>query len=67
MELPQIRRFYGKMKHIPLWPIYISEKGRTLGKKYGIKVRCYWETPLRNTLVTSKTYWELEGNMLGTK
>jgi len=24
-------------------PSYIGEKGRTLGKTYGIKVRCYWE------------------------
>jgi len=32
------------MKEIlPLWPTYIGEKGRTLGKTYGIKTRCYWE------------------------
>jgi hypothetical protein len=24
---------------------YIGEKGRTLGKTYGIEVRCYWEHP----------------------
>jgi hypothetical protein len=24
-------------------PIQVREKGRTLGKIYGIKVRCYWE------------------------
>jgi len=23
--------------------MYIGEKGRTLGKTYGMKVRCYWE------------------------
>jgi hypothetical protein len=23
----------------------IGEEGRTLGKTYGIKVRCYWEHP----------------------
>jgi len=54
MEAPQNRRFYGKMECIPLWP------GRTLGKTYGIKLRCYWEHPWG-------TYWELEGNMLGRK
>jgi hypothetical protein len=43
MEAPQNRRFYGKMEFLPLWPTYIGEKGRTLGKTYGIKVRCYWE------------------------
>jgi len=30
-----------------LWPSYIGEKGRTLAKTYGIKVRCYWEHPWR--------------------
>jgi len=44
MELPQNRRFYGKMKCLPLWPIYIGEKGRTLGKTYGIKARCFGNT-----------------------
>jgi len=29
----------------------IGEKGRTLGKTYGIKVRCYWEHPWG-------THWE---------
>jgi hypothetical protein len=27
-----------------LWPSYIGEKGRTLGKTYEIKARCYWES-----------------------
>jgi hypothetical protein len=36
------------------------KKGRTLGKTYGIKARCYWEH-------IWGTQWELEGNMLGTK
>jgi hypothetical protein len=31
-DAPQNRRFYGKMKCLPLWPTYIGEKGRTLGK-----------------------------------
>jgi len=32
-------------------PNYIGEKGRTLGKTYGIKARCYWEHPWG-------THWE---------
>jgi hypothetical protein len=32
MEAFQNRRFYGKMECLPLWPTYIGEKGRTLGK-----------------------------------
>jgi len=38
-------------------------RGRTLGKTYGIKVRCYWEHPWG-------THWEPRehiGNALGTK
>jgi len=27
------------------WPTYIGEKGRTLGKTYGIRARCDWEHP----------------------
>jgi hypothetical protein len=42
-RLPQIEMFYGKMEFLPLWPTYIGEKGRTLGKTYGIKARCNWE------------------------
>jgi len=41
---------------------YIGEKGRTLGKTYGIKVRCYWEHPWG-------THWkprEHIGNLMGT-
>jgi len=44
------------MECIPLWP------GRTLGKTYEIKLRCYWEHPWG-------THWEpseFEGNT-GTK
>jgi hypothetical protein len=37
MEAPQIIAFYGKMKCLPLWPTHIGEKGRTLGKKMGLK------------------------------
>jgi len=46
------RRFYGKMECLPLWPTYIGAKGRTLGKTFGIKARCYWEHPWG-------THWEL--------
>jgi hypothetical protein len=43
IELPEIgSRFYLQMRFLSLWPTYIGEKGRTLGKTYGIKVRCYW-------------------------
>jgi len=57
-EAPQNRRFYAKMKCIPLWPTYIGEKGRTLGKTYGIKARCYWLHPWGNIGIL--------GNPLGT-
>jgi len=63
MEAPPNRRFYGRMECLPIWPKYTAEKGRTLGKTYGIKERCYWEHPLGNTL---GTHWELDRNMLGT-
>jgi hypothetical protein len=50
---PQNRRFYGKMKCLPLWPSYIGEKGRNFGQKtYGIKSEALLGTPLRNTLGT---------------
>jgi hypothetical protein len=51
MEALQNRKFYGNIKHLFLWPMYIGEKGRTLGKTYGIKARCYWEHPWG-------THWE---------
>jgi hypothetical protein len=59
METPQNKRLYGKIECLPLWPTYLGEKGRTLGKTYGIKVRHYWEHPLGNTL---GTYWESDGD-----
>ncbi len=66
MGSPQNRRFYGKMECLPLWFTYIGEKGRTLGKTYGIKARCYWKH--REHIVNLiGTHWELEGNILGTK
>jgi len=59
LEAAQNRRFYGKMECLPLWLTSMGEKGRTLGITYGIKARCYWEHPWR-------TYWEPDGNPLGT-
>jgi len=63
-----------RLQCFPLWPIYIGEKGRTLGKTYGIKVRCYWEHPrgthwkprehIGNLM---RIHWELEENMLEMK
>jgi hypothetical protein len=52
MEAPQNRNFYSTIECLALWPRYIGEKGRTLGKTYGIKARCYWEHPVGNTLGT---------------
>ncbi len=57
-EAYQNRRFYGKMKCLPLWPTYIGEKGRTLGKTYWIKAWCYWEH-IGNLM---GTHWEFERN-----
>jgi hypothetical protein len=51
MEAPQNRRFYEKMECLPLWPTYLGDKWRTLGKTYGIKARFYWEHPW-------ETHWE---------
>ncbi len=68
-RLPQNRRFYGKMECLPLWPTYIGEKGRTLGKTYGIGNTpwgTHWE-PREHIGNLMGTHWELEGNMLGTK
>jgi hypothetical protein len=74
MEAPQNRRFCGKEKCLTLWPHYTGEKGRTLGKKYGIKARCYWEhlwgthwEPREHIENAMRTHWELEGNMMGTR
>jgi hypothetical protein len=61
-RFPKNRRFYGKMECLSLWPTYVGEKGRTLGKTYGIKARCYWERPWG-------THWEPIGhikNLIGT-
>jgi hypothetical protein len=44
---------------------FAMSKGRTLGKTYGIKVRCYWE-PREVIVDLMGTHWELEMNMLRT-
>ncbi len=69
MEAPQNNRFYRKMEYLALWPSYIGKKGRTLGRTYGIKVRCYWEHPWETHWKPKEhignlmgTHWELEGN-----
>ncbi len=59
VKAPQNKRLYGKMECLPLWPNYIGEKGRTLGKTYRTKVKCYWEHPW-------ETHWELIENLKGT-
>jgi hypothetical protein len=59
---PQNRIFYGKMECLPFQPTYIGEKGRPLGKTYGIKARCYWEHPWG----TSKEPKEYIENVIGT-
>jgi hypothetical protein len=65
MKAPQNRRFYQKMECLFFWPTYICEKGRTLGKTYGIKTRCYWEHP-REHIENLGTHIENLGNILGT-
>jgi hypothetical protein len=71
MEAPQNRNSMERWSASPFDP---AEKGRTSGKTYGIKSRCYWKHPwgthweLReHTENLMRTHWELEGNMLGTK
>jgi hypothetical protein len=73
-RLSKIEDSTKRPEHLYLWPMYIGEKGRTLGKTYGITARCYWEHPggthwksrehIGNPM---KIHWELEGNMLETK
>jgi len=55
MEAPQNRKFCRRKEWLVLWPSYIGEKGRTSGKTYGIKVRCYWEH-------TWEMHYEADGN-----
>jgi hypothetical protein len=68
-RLPQNKRFYWKMEYLPLWPTYIGEKGRTLGKIYGIKWGAIGKTLGENVGNFGNlmgTHWELEGNIEGT-
>jgi hypothetical protein len=44
MDAPKNGTLSGKMECFALWPTYIGEKRRTLGRTYGIKSRCYWNT-----------------------
>jgi len=56
METPQNRKFYWKIKCLPLWPTYIGEKGRTSRAKHmGIMRGAIGNTPGENI-----------GNSLGT-
>jgi hypothetical protein len=49
------------IEHLPLWPRYISEKGRTFGKTCGIKAKKLLGTlPLGNTLGTLGTHAQRE-------
>jgi hypothetical protein len=61
---PKKKKQKEKWSASSFWPTYIGEKGRTLGKTYGIKARLLLGTPLGHTL---GIHWELDGNMLGTK
>ncbi len=54
-RLPKLNFFMERWSASPFWPTYTGEKGRTLGKTYGINARCYWEHPWG-------THWELVGN-----
>jgi hypothetical protein len=65
------------MECLPFWPTYIGEKERTLGKTYGIIMKCYLEHPWRthwepkehigNLMETNGNLKEHIRNMLGTK
>jgi len=45
----------------PFWPTHVGEKGRTLGKTYGIKARCYWEHPWGTYWEPREHIWNLKG------
>jgi len=51
----------------PLWSTSISEKGRTLGKTYWIKARCYWEHPWGTHWEPGEHIVNLMGKPLGTR
>jgi hypothetical protein len=70
-RLPNIEDSMERWSASPFGLPIMGEKGRTLGKTYEIKVRCYWEhswgTHWEHIGNLRGTYWEFEGNMLGTK
>jgi len=66
MEVPQIKRFYGKMECLPIWPTYIGEKGRTLGKNMGLKPGAIGNTHGEHIGNLMETHWEIERNIEGT-
>jgi hypothetical protein len=61
--LPKIEDSMERWSESPFGP---PIKGRTLGKIYGIKVRCYWEHPWGTHWEPRETYWEPGGNPLET-
>jgi hypothetical protein len=50
----------------PPFSICIHDESWTLGKPYGIKLRCYWES-LGNNFGTWGTPWEQDENTFGNK
>jgi len=65
--LPKIESPILKYNVPPFWPTYIGQRWTTFAKVYGIKVRSAMEeNMLGNTLGTWETYWESDGNPLGT-
>jgi hypothetical protein len=50
-----------------LWPTYIGERRTRFAKAYGIKVRCYGEHFGEHIENLMRTYWEREGNIVGTR
>ncbi len=60
IEAPQ------KMECFPIWPTYIGEKGRNLGKTHGINAKHCWEHHWGKTSKILGTYWEPDGNLKGT-
>ncbi len=58
MEAPQNKSFYEKMECLMFWPSYVHERGRTLGKTYGIKARCYWDHLGEHIGNLMRTCWE---------
>jgi hypothetical protein len=50
---------------VPIWPTYVGEKWKTLGKPYGIKVLRYWEHNGEHMEILGNTIenmWKHDGN-----